>query len=236
MTKIKKFKQEFLNASGESDLIKRYSLPDYCAYTNGGSLLRSDASLGREFKFCRFSKSFNPDEKVSKCWDLSESDRLMLNAEHAEMTFPVKGEEGYKGAGGTVYFIKFYGRGTSRQQPSISSDIKKEIHSRPCACCGTTTNIECDHKNDLILDQNDERVLNITTQTINDFQALCRHCNDTKRAVKKRTLKQKKRQPAPGFKVQFTQGDDTFNVDDKFWYIGTYWGDVLAFKGKLGLI
>ena len=111
--------------------------------------------------------------------------------------------------------------------------IKNEICKLPCASCGTTTGIECDHKNDLALEQNDERVLNIITQTIDDFQPLCKHCNDVKRAVKAKMKKEKKRQPAPGFTIKFTQGDEKLDMNDLYWYKGTYWGDVAVFKKKL---
>ena len=38
------------------------------------------------------------------------------------------------------------------------------------------------------------------------------------------------------FDVKFTEGSDYFDKTDINWYIGTYWGDVIAFKESLGLI
>jgi 5-methylcytosine-specific restriction endonuclease McrA len=46
--------------------------------------------------------------------------------------------------------------------------------------CGSHSNTVIDHKNDLY---NDETVLNVDTQTIDDFQVLCTHCNLLKRQI-----------------------------------------------------
>lgn len=227
MSKPKQFTRDFLNEEGKSSLIDRYSLPEYCAYTSGDGIFRNDGWLGKKYKFCRFSEKFNPDRKTSRAWDLTDEDRAMLLEEHSQMTFPKKGTQ--------VYYIKFYGVGVQRRAAAIRSDIKREICRLPCASCGTTTGVECDHKNDLVLEQNDERVLNTQTQTLSDFQPLCKHCNDVKRAVKAKMMREKKRQGAPGFpsRLAFTEGDETLDMENLYWYKGTYWGDVAAFKAKL---
>lgn len=62
----------------------------------------------------------------------------------------------------------------------ISANIKKEICKNNCVVCGSTSEIVCDHKNDLY---DDPRVLSIKTQILNDFQPLCNHCNLQKRQV-----------------------------------------------------
>ena len=215
MSKTKQFKIEFLNEEGKSSLIVRYSLPEYCAYTSGDGIFRNDGWLGKKYKFCRFSQKFDPDCKTSRAWDLTDEDRAMLLEEHSKMTFPKKGRQ--------VYYIKFYGLGVQRRAAAIRSSIKREICKLPCVSCGTTAGIECDHKNDLVLEQNDERVLNTQTQTLSDFQPLCK------------MMREKKRQGAPGFpsRLAFTEGDETLNIEDLYWYKGTYWGDVAAFKAKL---
>jgi hypothetical protein len=43
------------------------------------------------------------------------------------------------------------------------------------------------------------------------------------------------RQGAPGFPAHlaFTEGDETLDMTDFYWYRGTYWGDVAAFKARL---
>lgn len=71
----------------------------------------------------------------------------------------------------------------------IKEEIRKIITSNPCVICGSTTNIICDHKNDAY---NDLRVLSIATQTLEDFQPLCEHCNLQKRQVAKKEREQKK--------------------------------------------
>jgi hypothetical protein len=65
------------------------------------------------------------------------------------------------------------------QKRPIDRQIHKEITRNSCVVCGTNETI-CDHKNDLY---NDERVLNIKTQTVDDFQPLCNYCNLQKRQI-----------------------------------------------------
>ena len=227
MSKTRQFIRDFLNNEGKSGLIVRYTLPDYCAYTSGDGIFRNDGQLGKKYKFCRFSQRFDPDRKTSRAWDLTDEDRVMLLEEQSQMTFPRGGRQ--------VYYIKFYGLGVQRRAATIRGSIKREICKLPCVSCGTTTGIECDHKNDLVLEQNDERVLNTQTQTLSDFQPLCKHCNDVKRAVKAKMMREKKRQGAPGFPscLAFTEGDETLDMTKFDWYKGTYWGDVAAFKREI---
>ena len=30
-----------------------------------------------------------------------------------------------------------------------------------------------------------------------------------------------------GYNIDFIKGDETLNIDDPYWYVGSYWGDVL---------
>ena len=236
MSKSARFVMEFLKVNGSSkNFINRYTLPGYCAYTSGDGIFRNDGTLGKKYKFCRFSPNFDPDRKTSRCWDLTDEDREMLLNDWKTLSFPTKEEEGYRGGGSTVYYIKFYGMGVKRRTAAIRADIRRTICSMACVSCGTTTGVECDHKNDLVLEQNDERVLNTKTQTVEDFQPLCKHCNDVKRAVKSKMMKEKKRQKAPGYPegLAFMEGDETLDMADLNWYRGTYWGDVKAFKEAL---
>lgn len=55
--------------------------------------------------------------------------------------------------------------------------------------CGSKSHLVTDHKNDLY---NDIRVLNSKTQTVDDFQCLCNHCNLQKRQISKQTKIEKK--------------------------------------------
>ena len=224
-SKSKQFVKQFLK-KGCSTMINRYQLPKPFNYTSGDGIFRSDSSLGKEYKFFRFSRTLDYTKK-SNCWILSKKDKRLIKNEHSKLTFPTDG------SGKTVRFIKFYGKTkkkTTRTDPS--EQIRLEICKRPCAHCGTRKDIQCDHKNDLY---NDPEVSNPNTQTINHFQALCRHCNCVKRQVKKKMIKTNKRYSAThlGYNIDFISGDETLDKNDPNWYIGTYWGDVLYFKQHL---
>ena len=113
----------------------------------------------------------------------------------------------------------------------IRPDIKRHYKCLPCVKCGTRNTV-CDHKNDLY---NDPRVLNITTQTLDDFQPLCNNCNLRKRAVSLKRDKEKKRQPPTldilsiNGGIIFTSGDENYDPNDPNALIGTYWYDPIQF-------
>ena len=238
MSKATKFIRDYLThngvITGTSGFIERYKLPEYAAYTSGDSILRNDSNpLGLTYKFCRFCQNLKKEtlyEKTSISWDLTEEDKDMLIEEHSKLEFPKKGT--------TIYYIKFYGKGNARTPAAICPKISKAICKLPCVSCGTSTGIQCDHKNDLVLVQNDKRLLNIATQKMTDFQPLCKHCNIRKREVKKKMMKERKRQPAPGYPadLSFWKGDENLDWNDTNWYEGTYWGDVKAYKEKLRFV
>lgn len=113
--------------------------------------------------------------------------------------------------------------------------IRKDIriyHTNACIVCGSTSDLVVDHKNDLY---NDSRVLNISTQTIDDFQCLCNHCNLQKREVCKKTKQSGKRYKATNipmlktYNIDFIKGDETFNQDDVNAMVGTFWYDPVEF-------
>lgn len=247
MSVSSQFIPAYLNERGESEMIERYALPPPFAYTSGDGPFRSDSSLGKKFKFFRYTKRF-PEKKYKiykKCsssWSssITEDEIEMLRRDHAYLSsnnmFKTEQPNGQKIRANATQFIKFYGNAEEQVGGSgIRADIKRTICAEPCANCGTTNNIECDHKNDMFL-ENEPRLSNMSRQTLDDFQPLCKHCNDVKREVKARTLRDNERQPAPGFRVKFIEGGETFNKNDPNWWKGTYWGDVKAFKQKLGLI
>ena len=213
----------FLNEYGVSDIIKRYSLPKEIAYTSGDGIFRSDATLGCRYKFFRFSSTINYRKK-SRCWILTDEDKTMLDTIHSTLTFKTKGY--------TVEYIKFFGMADAEIiDEGIRSDIRNAICQLPCVHCGIKEDIQCDHKNDL---KNDPRVLLKETQTLDDFQPLCRSCNDKKRNALQYTKKNGVRYGAskiiPGWMADFTIGDETLDFDDPDWYKGTYWGDCVAFR------
>ncbi len=68
---------------------------------------------------------------------------------------------------------------------SIRQDIKNYYSQQCCAMCGArgnseNTQIEIDHKDGR---KDDSRVSDLNTQTFDDFQALCKACNDKKRQI-----------------------------------------------------
>lgn len=60
----------------------------------------------------------------------------------------------------------------------IRKDIEKYHKQMGCVVCGSKSQLVTDHKNDVY---NDPRVLDTNTQTKDDFQCLCTHCNLQKR-------------------------------------------------------
>ncbi len=68
---------------------------------------------------------------------------------------------------------------------SICQDIKNHYKQQCCTMCGVrgnseNTQIEVDHKDGR---KDDSRVSDLSTQAFDDFQALCKACNDKKRQI-----------------------------------------------------
>ena len=118
----------------------------------------------------------------------------------------------------------------------IRNDIHKYIKSHPCVVCGSRSDLRTDHKNDLY---NDPRVLNAETQTVEDFQCLCNHCNLQKRQVALRTILEGKRIGATTIPtlavwgIDFIEGDETIDTNDIYAMKGTYWYDPVAFMKEI---
>jgi len=118
----------------------------------------------------------------------------------------------------------------------IHKDILSYYKKMSCVVCGTNSNLVCDHKNDLY---NDPRVLDIKTQTLDDFQCLCNHCNLQKREISKKTKKSGKRFGATNipsfviFGIDFVEGDETFDDKNINAMVGTYWYDPIEFIKKI---
>lgn len=230
-----KFKEKYLKEDGTSKLIERYKLKEPFHYTSGDSIIRNDSTLGKQYKFFRFSRKLYFSEKTSNCWNLTDEDKEMLTKIHSKLKFPQKGDKNYfNNNSRVVYYIQFFGKGNKIKDEDVRSDIKKEIYKYPCVHCGTKENIQVDHKNDL---KNNPRVLIKKTQKLEDFQPLCAKCNSLKRSAKQNMLKTNKRYGAKkldlDYPIDFIEGDETLNKEDPNWYIGTYWGDCKAFRQSL---
>ena len=239
MSKVKRFKEHYLDSSGKSQMIERYKLPEPFAYTSGDGIFRSDGDLGKKYKFARFHKTWKVDNitKLSCCWrhHITNEEKETLLNDFSKLTFPLK-------SGCSVHFIKFYGLS---EEPicdqGIHPDIRKYITSLPCVVCRRIDGIECDHKNDLYK-MNEPRLLCKDTQTIDDFQPLCKHCNDKKRSENSARIKKIfektgkwKRQPSPFPNAKFipNTGGEDFDPQNPKWYVGTYWGDIKEFYRHL---
>lgn len=119
----------------------------------------------------------------------------------------------------------------------ISQAIRREIlKGGTCVVCGSHSDLVVDHKNDLY---NDPRVLDTKTQTVDDFQCLCNHCNLQKRQVSKETRETKRRYPATRipvlalFKVDFVSGGFDYDENDVNAMVGTFWYDPVEFMRRL---
>ena len=126
-----------------------------------------------------------------------------------------------------------------QQNRPIRNDIHTALRDAPgarCCVCGSTSSLVTDHKNDLY---NDPRVLDAQTQTVDDFQVLCTHCNLQKRQVAAWTRETGRRYGAtqiPSFAVMgidFTEGDETYDPNDINAMRGTFWYDPVEFMRKL---
>ena len=113
---------------------------------------------------------------------------------------------------------------------------KKIINNNSCVICGTNTQIICDHKNDLY---NDPRVLNVKTQTADDFQPLCNHCNLQKRQICKEEIEKSKIYSAKNiqrytkYNFEFPWEKKAFDKKDIYCKNDTYWFDPVEFENKI---
>lgn len=118
----------------------------------------------------------------------------------------------------------------------IRKDIDKYFKSQCCVVCGSHSDLTTDHKNDLY---NNPRVLDLQTQTFDDFQCLCRHCNLQKRQVAKKTKETGLRYKATNishlsvFGIDFVEGDETFDPSNIDAMVGTFWYDPLHFMREV---
>jgi hypothetical protein len=137
--------------------------------------------------------------------------------------------------GNGIIGIYVHSKRTNNQNRNIRDNIKKQITSLSCVICGTTATI-CDHKNDLY---NDINVLDLETQTINDFQPLCNHCNLQKRQICKiekqtgRLYSAKNIQRYKIYLFEFSWEKKVFDINDKNCKNDTYWFDPVEFDKKI---
>ena len=194
---------------------------------NGGGWCRFDGPFGKKYNVVK--AKLNGVCKFS--WTESEEERIAFERELKEVA-DAKG--GYK-RGISIYLLKICGVQDLSSARPIRQDIRDALKTLPCVACGTTSQIEIDHKNGLY---NDPRVLSASTQTIDDFQPLCKHCNDQRQTYvySNKTGKRYGFTSIPQFKaygIDFIEGDETFDPENPNAMVGTYWFDPVCFHSAL---
>jgi hypothetical protein len=190
---------------------------------NGGSWCRRSATKNYKLATMKINGTIN------YLWDPTDDEKKNVITEFNTNCKIEK--NGYY-----IQYLKIFGIKAADHNRAIRKDIKEYYRKQPCCACGRTSELVCDHKNDLY---NDTRVLNTKTQTLEDFQSLCNSCNLLKRQVAKDTIRTGKRYPAgniPAMKVfgiDFTVGDETFDINDINAMVGTYWNDPIDFNKKI---
>lgn len=116
---------------------------------------------------------------------------------------------------------------TQQIRPDISSVISKD----KCVSCGTTSDIEVDHKNG----RKNGPEMDINLQVLNHFQPLCGHCNKVKRERCKKCEESDKRFDARDnlyYTTGWIEGEEDYQ--ENIGCVGCYWYDPKKFKERLG--
>jgi 5-methylcytosine-specific restriction endonuclease McrA len=200
----------------------------------------ADLVLGNGGSWCRRS-AFENDYKaytvkrngtISYLWSATTEEEEAVQKERDDY-YTANNIKATKGV--DIYLLKIFGKAATETQRPIRADIRATVCAKSCVVCGTNATI-CDHKNDLY---NDPRVLSTATQTLDDFQPLCNHCNLQKRQVAKKTRSSGKRYGATNiaqltlFGIDFLEGGETFDPADPKAMVGTYWYDPVAFLAEV---
>ena len=204
----------------KDEFIDEY-LPLY--FKNGGDWCRNSNMKYTPYKLATMKAN---GKKINLLWNATDEEKISVEADFKANCKIIKGNN-------HVYYFKIFGiKNEESSGRPISKDIIEYHKKLPCVNCGSNFELQCDHKNGLY---NDPRVLDMKTQTKDDFQSLCRHCNCQKRQIEKKTRETSKRYGATNipslaiFNIDFIEGDDTVNVKDINALKGTYWYDPIEF-------
>ena len=196
-------------------------------FGNGGDWCRTSLMKNKNIKLVRIKQN----GKVEYTWEPDKEEKKIIEEEIKKECKITKGLR--------IQYIKLCGWQDKAINRSIRKDISNHYTKSPdarCVSCGSNSDLECDHKNDLY---NEPRVCNTKTQTLDDFQTLCRHCNQQKRQVSVKTKETNKRYGATNipslkpFGIDFISGDETFDPNDINAMKGTYWYDPIEFNKQL---
>lgn len=131
--------------------------------------------------------------------------------------------------GGKVVAIQLVGPSLAvDSNRSIKKEIRDALSNQRCAVLDTSQNIEVDHKNGRY---DDERVADISTQSVDDFQPLSKAANDAKRQHCKVCKQKGVRYDAKrlGYAVSYLEGTS----DAKDGCKGCYWYDPKSWNAKI---
>ena len=196
---------------------------------NGGGWCRFDV-IGKHHKIF----TVNTSGKIRYSSNINDEEKINIDKE-VDSYMKERGSSFKNGKKNKLYLIQLYGLNVIESSRYIRKDIRDHFKNKSCVVCGTSQ-IEIDHKNGLY---NDSRVQNSTTQTFDDFQPLCKHCNDQKRQTYLYSKKTGKRYPATmipqlkPFGIDFVVGDETYDPNDINAMVGTYWYDPVYFMEKV---
>lgn len=114
----------------------------------------------------------------------------------------------------------------SHRSSTIPMAVRVWLSGKPCSFCGTTTQLEADHR--------DGRKEPMPDPLASDFQALCKHCNALKREACKACLKSGIRFNAIvlGYRVSQWTGSLLFEPREPRCR-GCLWHDPITFRSKL---
>jgi hypothetical protein len=199
-------------------------------FGNGASWCRMDSTFSKKYKYVLRKAN----GKLSFSWNIEDEN------EYNKVKDDFKYLDIKKIKGNPTTHIKIYGKKNIdiKNTREIRNDIREYFKNYLCIVCGNS-DIEIDHKNGLY---NDIRVLNIKTQCIDDFQPLCRHCNQQKRQSIIYTKKNGKRYKASNipqlkiFGVDFIEGNEDFDINNINAMVGTYWYDPIKFMNHIKMI
>lgn len=205
----------------------RFTNENGLAFGNGGGWCRLDGSFGKKYKVVLVKQN----GELNTSWAVSSDEmKTIITDIEKECTIEKKGRK--------IKYIRLYSFNLVAEFicRKIRKDIRSHYLKQKCVVCGTNSKIEVDHKNGLY---NDKRVLKLSTQTLDDFQALCSHCNCKKRETIKKMKISKIRYSAleiPSLRIfgtPYTEGDETYDITDPDTMRGTYWYDPIDFISKI---